>query len=514
MKKIYTIFFTLLILFSLSACNDKKTNNEIDQTYTYHLEKEELDDRLKNSRLSILMGGIDEVEIPKLYPNATILTYSSNADKLFALLSGKVDYAIASNSQAILYSRKNNYEYEYCDIPLYTMGNSFALGEGNIELKEKIDECIKTLREDGTLDQLNQKWVIEGNYSIDDIPYIEDENAPVLKVGTDGASEPFSFVYNNQLAGHDIELISRIAYMLKMRIEFSQMPFSSTIVALTTGKVDVAPTITPTEERDKQVDFSDVYYEADIVALSKKDSAKSSLIGDLKDSFVSTFISENRWKMFVDGIKVTLTIALFSFVFATLVGILLCIMLISKNKIANKLASIYIRISCGVPILVWLMLLYYVVFNGVNISSIIVSIIALGLQSGASLAGVFKTGIDSIDVGQKEAAEALGFSSFSVYTKIIIPQAILIIFDLYKGEFVSLVKTTSIVGYIAINDITKVSDLIRSRTYEAFFPLITTALIYFGITYLIILILNIIQKRINPRFRKTILKEVKVNDQN
>ncbi len=512
MKKIYTIFFILLTLFSFSACSDNQTSNETDRSYTYHLEKEELDERLENAKLSILLGGIDEVEIPKLYPNATILTYTSNADKLFALLSGKVDYAIASNSQAILYSRKNNYEYEYCDTPLYTMGNSFALQEGNVELKEKIDECIKTLREDGTLDQLNQKWVIEGNYSIDDVPYIEDENAPVLRVGTDGASEPFSFVYNNQLAGHDIELISRIAYMLGMRIEFSQMPFSSTIVALTTGKVDVAPTVTPTSERDKQVDFSDVYYEANIVALSKKDGVNSSLISDLKDSFISTFISENRWMMFVDGIKVTLIIALFSFVLATLVGILLCLMLLSKNKVLNTLASIYVRIASGVPILVWLMLLYYVVFNGVNISSIIVSIIALGLQSGASLSGVFKTGIDSIDVGQKEAAEALGFSSFMIYTKIIIPQAILSVFDLYKGEFVSLVKTTSIVGYVAINDITKVSDIIRSRTYEAFFPLITTALIYFVITYLIVVLLNIVQKRINPKFRKTILKGVKVND--
>ena len=512
MKKIYTIFLILLALFSFGACSNNQASNETDQSYIYHLEKEELDNRLKNAKLSILLGGIDEVEIPKLYPNATILTYSSNADKLFALLSGKVDYSIASSSQATLYSRNNNYEYEYCDAPLYTMGNSFALQEGNVELKTKIDECINSLKEDGTLDELNQKWVIDGKYSMDDVPYINDENAPVLIVATDGASEPFSFIYNNQLAGHDVELISRIANMMGMRIEFSQMSFSSTIVAVTTGKADVALNITPTEERDKQVDFSDIYYEVNIVALSKKDGVNSSLISNIKDSFISTFISENRWMMFVDGIKVTLTIALFSFILATLVGILLCLMLLSKNKAFNKLASIYVRIACGVPILVWLMLLYYVVFNGINISSIIVSIIALGLQSGASLSGIFKTGIDSIDVGQKEAAEALGFSSFMIYTKIIIPQAILRVFDLYKGEFVSLVKTTSIVGYVAINDITKVSDLIRSRTYEAFFPLITTALIYFVITYLIVVLLNIVQKRVNPKFRKTILKGVKVND--
>ena len=511
MKRISTIFLLILVLLSLNACNDK-TTSAVDNTYTYHLTREELDERLENAKMSILLGGIDEVEIPKLYPNATLLTYSSNADKLFALLSDKVDYAICSTSQALLYTRNNNYEFEYCDVPLYTMGNAFALKEGNIGLKDKIDACIKELREDGTLEKLNNKWVIEGNYTMDDVPYISDETAEVLRVGTDCASEPFSFIYNGKPAGHDVELISRIAYMLGMRIEFSQMSFSSTIVSVMSDKTDVALNVTPTTERDEEVDFSDVYYDANIVVLSRKEGASSSIFGNLKDSFISTFISENRWMMFIEGIKVTLTISIFSFVFASLVGVALCMMSLSKNKLLNKLAILYIKIATTIPILVWLMLLYYVVFKGVNISSIIVSIIAIGLQSGASLSGFFKTGIDSIDIGQKEAAEALGFNNFKIYTKIIIPQAILRIFDLYKGEFVSLVKTTSIVGYIAINDITKVSDLIRSRTYEAFFPLIATALIYFGITFLIVSLLNIVQKKINPKLRKTVLKGVQIHD--
>ncbi len=512
MKKIFTILLVLLSLVSLYACSDDENNDQVDNSYTYHLEQDELNERFGNATFAILQGSTDEFEFPKYYPNATLLSFSANADKFFALSTDKVDYATAWESQAILFTKQNNYEYEYCDTPLYLMDNAYAVAEGNSDLQSKLNEWIQTFKEDGTLDQLAQKWIIDTNYTMDDIPVVEDENAPVLRVATDCATEPFSFILNGQPAGHDLELISRIAYKLGMRVEFQQMPFSSSIASISSGKSDVAVMVTPTEERDKQVDFTIPYYTVNIVIMNKKAGVSTSAFANIKDSFVSTFIKENRWMMFVEGVKITLTISVFAFIFATLIGILLCLMSISKNKILNKISMIYCKIASGIPILVWLMLLYYVVFNGINISAIIVSIIAIGLQSGASLSGIFKTGIDSIDVGQKEAAEALGFSTFVIYTKIIIPQAILRIFDLYKGEFVSLVKTTSIVGYIAINDLTKVSDLIRSRTYEAFFPLVATALIYFAITYLIIALLNIVQKKINPKLRKNVLKGVKVHD--
>ena len=187
-------------------------------------------------------------------------------------------------------------------------------------------------------------------------------------------------------------------------------------------------------------------------------------------------------------------------------------MLISKNKALNKIASIYNKIVTGIPILVWLMILYYIVFKSVNLSSIVVAIITFSLQTGAYLSSIFKTGIDSIDKGQEEAAKSLGFNDMQIFKKIILPQAALNIFDLYEGEFVSLVKTTSIVGYIAINDLTKVSDIVRSRTYQAFFPLVATAIIYFVVTYVFIILLNQLRKKINPKLRKIILKGVKMYD--
>ena len=510
MKKRSILIILFITLFFASACGSKTNQNEATSEYSYHITTEERDERLSHAKLSILLGGIDELQIPNLYPNATVLTYSSNADKLFALASNKVDYAICSSAQGIIYSKSNHNEYEYCDEPLYIMGNAFALNKNSTDLQQKISSCIQTLKAEGTLDSMEQKWIIDANYTMEDVPVITDTSAPVLKVATDCASEPFTFISNGKPAGYDVEVISRVAYMLGMRIEFQQMSFSSTIVSVISGKSDVALNVTPTEERKKEVCFSDIYYEVKIVALSKKQGVQSSYFNNISDSFKSTFITENRWKLFVNGIGITLIISVFSFILATIVGGLLCWMQISKNKLASKLASIYVKIVTGIPILVWLMILYYIIFRSVNISSIVVAIITFGLQTGASLSSIFKTGIDSIDIGQKEAAEALGFNTLKIYAKIIIPQAVLRIFDLYKGEFVSLVKSTSIVGYIAINDLTKVSDIVRSRTYEAFFPLIASAIIYFALAHLVIVILNIIQKKINPKQRKHILEDITI----
>ena len=166
------------------------------------------------------------------------------------------------------------------------------------------------------------------------------------------------------------------------------------------------------------------------------------------------------------------------------------------------------RIVQGTPLLVILMLLYFVVFKGVDIPALAVAIIGFGLYDGAGLAGIFKTGIDSVDRGQIEAAEAIGFQKFDIFKKSVFPQAANHVFGLYKGAFVSLTKATSIVGYIAIQDLTKVSDIIRSRTYDAFFPIITTAVIYFIVTNILITLLSAAQQRLDPKKRKRTLKGV------
>ena len=138
----------------------------------------------------------------------------------------------------------------------------------------------------------------------------------------------------------------------------------------------------------------------------------------------------------------------------------------------------------------------------------VVAVIGFSINFAAYVSEMMRTGIDAVDKGQHEAAVALGFNRFQVFSKITLPQALRHELPVFKGEFVSMLKMTSVVGYIAIQDLTKMSDIIRSRTYEAFFPLIATALIYFAIAYAMTALLSLVELKIDPKQRKRVVKGV------
>ena len=230
------------------------------------------------------------------------------------------------------------------------------------------------------------------------------------------------------------------------------------------------------------------------------------LITSLKSSFVRTFVMESRWKLVVNGIGVTIFISILSAVFGTVLGFLICLMRLSRNKVAYAIAITYIRILQGTPMVVLLMILFYVVFARTGLDGVWVAIIGFGMNFGAYVSEMMRTGIEAVDKGQMEAALALGYTKPRAFFKIVVPQAARHFLPVYQGEFISLVKMTSVVGYIAIHDLTKASDIIRSRTYEAFFPLVTTAIIYFIIAWVLTRALTAIQKRIDPRNRRKRIK--------
>ena len=163
---------------------------------------------------------------------------------------------------------------------------------------------------------------------------------------------------------------------------------------------------------------------------------------------------------------------------------------------------------------VLLMILYYIIFGSVSISGIVVAVVGFTLTFGAAVFGLLKMGVGAVENGQYEAAYALGYSNRRTFFKIILPQALPHVMPAYKGEIVGLIKATAIVGYIAVQDLTKMGDIVRSRTYEAFFPLIAITIIYFVLEGLIGLIVSRIGTNINPkkRSRANILKGVKTDD--
>ena len=215
----------------------------------------------------------------------------------------------------------------------------------------------------------------------------------------------------------------------------------------------------------------------------------------IKESFYDNLIAENRYQMILDGLQVTLLITLCAALLGTLLGGLVCWMRMSRSKWLQQVAKVYIELMRGTPVLVLLMLMYYVVMAPIDATGIVVAIVTFAMNTAAYISEMLRTTIQGIDRGQTEAGLALGFTPRQTFFKIVLPQVIKAVMPVYQGEVVSLLKGTSIVGYIAVADMTRASDLIRSRTFDAFFPLIVTAIIYFLMAWLIGLLLQSLVQR-------------------
>ena len=222
---------------------------------------------------------------------------------------------------------------------------------------------------------------------------------------------------------------------------------------------------------------------------------------ELKKEFILNFIEDNRWKYIVDGLKITLIVTIFAVLIGVLLGFLIAIVRTThdktgKLKILNAICKVYLTVIRGTPVVVQLMIIYFIIFGSVDISKVLVAIIAFGINSGAYVAEIFRSGIMSIDNGQFEAGRSLGFNYAQTMMYIIMPQAFKNVLPTLCNEFISLLKETSVSVYIALQDLTKGGDIIRSRTYDAFMPLIAVALIYLAMVMIFTKLVSLLERRL------------------
>ena len=255
------------------------------------------------------------------------------------------------------------------------------------------------------------------------------------------------------------------------------------------------------KNKTKFIKFFFIFFLILIVIVISKDVIID-FLNNISNSFNRTVIVEKRYILFLKGLKSTLLISFLSIVLGTLLGFILFLLQRSKIKILNILSYIIVRFLQGVPVTVLLLTFYFGIFGDINIEPILVAIMAFSIYFSAYVSEIIKGAFLSINRTQIDSAYALGFTKLQTVRYIIIPQVLSYVIPVYKNESVSIIKSTSIAGYISVMELTKVSDIIRNRTYEAFFPLIFTALIYFIICYAFCKILDLVYKKINPRVGK------------
>lgn len=454
-------------------------------------------DELNGEKMGCMSGSIFNEFIERILPDSEIIYFNNRDELLLALRQNKISGYLADKPVGLVNCYQNS-DIGFIDYDLEKIQYGVCFPKDS-NIKDQFNEYLNKITNNGDIKKLQEKWMkpsgIEEHY---EIPELEGENG-TLKICTTVDAAPFVFFKNNQYDGYEVELAYGFAQEYGYDVEIESTNFGSLIAGVTTGRYDMSFNgIYITDERKKSVDFSDPDYVSNAVAIVKKNVENNkTFLDSLKDKFISTFIVEDRYLLILNGIGITLLISVSATFIGTLLGAILCLLSRRSNRIRIILDKIFYFLS-GLPIVVLLMIMFYIVFSKSSISGTVVSIAGFSIMFTGTVYGLLKTGFNAIDKGQYEAGLALGYSENKTLFKFILPQALRIVMPTYNSEVVSLVKSSSVVGYITVQDITRVSDMIRSRTYDAFFPLIVTAIIYFALSHNLNRFINYLQKRFLP----------------
>ena len=467
-------------------------------------------------------GSISELTVQAELPLAKIAYYNDKFMGYLDVANGRIDAFVYDVRQMSLSIRDGLKGVRLLDETMKET-TEIAVGISDAseipDLQAMINHFIAQLRADGTLDDMYTRWLLNGE---DTMPAIDKPSFPRgrLVVGTTGNVPPYSYYNGTTLAGYDIELATRLAAWLGMELEFSVMDYDAVSSAIKSGKVDCfMSNLQVSPGRAESIQFSDILYEEKQGVMVRATEAQAAYTlptfwEEVSSSFQKTFIRESRWTLFLEGVGTTMLITALTILVGTALGFLVFLMCRNGNAAANAATRLSLWLVQGMPMVVLLMILYYVVLGSVAIGGIAVAVIGFSLTFGASVFGLLKMGVGTIDRGQYEAAYALGHSNRRTFFRIILPQVIPHILPAYQSEIVGLIKATAIVGYIAVQDLTKMSDIVRSRTYDAFFPLIAITIIYFALEGLLILLVSKVRVRLDPKKRsqERILKGVNIHD--
>ena len=491
------ILMIMLITLMISGCQNG--NREI----------KSLDD-LKTARIGAWADSGYEIKAREVFPNAKFVHLDFLSDLVQNLKQNKIDSFVIGKTYV------ENLKFEGIDIDYLpqsigevNLGYILPKNERGQKICSQMNEFIALIEANGELDELKNKWMhSDESKRTFTKSKLSGENGKVI-ICTDAQSPPFVYLREGQIVGFEAEIIDKFCANYGYDYEIKVENFLTMLADITTGKVDFgmnAFEILP--EREKNMLFSNPTQVEQIVLVVNSESKD---VFNIKERIKSSFIEENRWKMILDGTLTTLTITFFSIIFGTLLGLAIYLLYREKTP-ANRLIDAIYRTLQGIPMMVLLLFFYYVVFGSINLPASAVAVVVFSIVMSISVFTMIKSGAESISGGQMEAALSLGFSERQAFIKFILPQIVRNNFANYQLQLNAIMLETAIVGYIAVQDLTRMADLIRARTYDAFIPIITIALVYFLLSKLLFLITDIINRKIEPKNRKKteILRGVKL----
>lgn len=462
------------------------------------------EEEVAHGRIGAWPGSVAEDYARERFPHAEIIYLDNVADMAQNLRQKKIDaFAMSRLFMDELLSSGQN-DVEILGEPLGKTRFCFVFNDSDKgrKLCREFNAFLKESRGNGNLAAWQKKWLSgDGNRKMEKIP-LSGENGRLNAV-TNPVNPPMAYMQNNEISGYEPELLRHFCEAYGYDLSITVAPFDTGMAGVKTGKFDMGfCAMEYKTERTHHFLFSDQIFEADCVLAVRSDgNTGMGALAALKKKFYETFLREDRWQLFASGLFTTVLITCVSAFLGTLLGFGECLLYREGCRRLNALLNFSSLLFAGMPIVVLLMIFYYIVFGSWDVSGTLVATVAFSLLFGFSVFEMLRNAADNIPRGQTEGALALGFSERQAFFRFILPQAVRQAFPTYQGEVVSLLKSTAIVGYIAVQDLTKMADVIRAQTFDAFTPLIVITVLYLAFVWLLQKLTNRILAWLDPKRR-------------
>ena len=454
---------------------------------------------LAGLRVAVTSGSYYDVIMTKRKDLASLSRYSTDIDALQAVVYGKADVYVNDEIAFTNELQEENGITIACREEVY-FPISFAFRKDIRELCDSCNVFLARCMDDGTLDSLKTLWFKSKKGTKLIPPDLVFGRGKPIRIAVTPSLLPYSFQVNREWYGIEVDLMRLFAKSQGISLQFDIYDLSGATLALSKGLADImtgAIFITP--ERMEQFDFCIPYHHCQPAYFVKAAGSgnANSLWARIKKDIYKSVIMEDRWRFITKGLAATVTITVFAIILGSILGAGLLTMLRSRRRWVRKTAEVYNFIMAGLPMLVFLLIMFYVVLVRTGLSPIAVAILAFALNFASGACGVYGKALGGIPRGQWDAALALGLTRGQAFWNIIVPQALKAGMGAFTSQCTGLLKGTSIVGYIAIQDLTRASDMIRSRTFDALVPLLIVSILYFVLAWLLGLLLKtLVRKRI------------------